>query len=68
MKRVADESLNEWGLFDDRAAARRYLEEYQRELDRGTNLETLDGAVLLEIWEDVAARGLRQTLGLRPEA
>lgn len=52
-------TLNAHGLFDDRATVDDFMAEYQRCLDAGSNLETLDGAIVVELWEDVGATGLR---------
>lgn len=56
------QTLNEFGLFDSFDDAESYLALYQAEIDRGVNLETLDGAVPIELWEDLRLSQLMNLL------
>lgn len=57
-----DARLNRFGLFEREGDAEQYLVEYRRALESGEELETLDSAVLLRLWEDEGARTLRAVL------
>ena len=57
-----DEHLNDNGLFNSFAEAEGFMAVHQRALDRGVNLETLDGALPIDLWEDKELLGLRRRL------
>lgn len=55
-----DANLNDNGLFDTVEQARSFLLLHQGALDRGLNLETLDGAIVVALWADFELANLRQ--------
>ena len=58
-----DEHLNDCGLFNTFAEAEAFMMVHQRALDRGVELEILDGAVPIDLWEDRDLLALRRKLG-----
>lgn len=54
--------LNAHGLFETFEAAEAFMVVHQRALDRGVNLETLDGVMPIELWEDPDLSRLRKRL------
>lgn len=53
-------SLNQNGLFDTFDEAQRFVRIYQSALDRGVNLEVLDDAMPVELWQDQELKALRR--------
>jgi hypothetical protein len=47
-------NLNKNGLFESEDAARTFVQMHDRENELGANLETTEGALLLELWGEVA--------------
>ncbi|MBI3202447.1 MAG: hypothetical protein HYZ29_12975 [Myxococcales bacterium] len=62
LHRFLNANLNEFGLFPSQQEAKAFIEIYAASLDAGSQLETLDGAVLIPLWEDRDARHLRRLL------
>jgi hypothetical protein len=56
--------LNANGLLSSLDDAEEFLRLHQRANDDGANLETLDGAIALELWEDGDLSRLRRALGV----
>jgi len=54
--------LNDNGLFNTFDEAEAFMALHQRALEHGVNLETLDDAMPIDLWEDRALLGLRRRL------
>lgn len=63
IREYLDRNLNKNGLFETEAIARTFVRLHDRENELGANLETTEGALLLELWGEIAleaARGIIQ--------
>ncbi len=62
LRALLSRSLNENRLFESFEAAHDFMAEYQAALDRGANLESLEDAMPVELWEDPELLALREAL------
>jgi len=63
MRKFLDAKLNQAGLLRSQDDVNVFLDIYRHQLEAGVNLETLDGAIPIRLWEDAGAVGLLRLLG-----
>ena len=63
IREYLDRNLNKNGLFETEAIARNFVRLHDRENELGENLESTEGALFLELWDEIdleAGRGIIQ--------